>query len=87
MHLLIIVLLTVISITVTAAPPAGYCVVTVCNKLEKSTIDEKCFDTVVRSDEAVAGKILDSSTRWFSGSFNPTKKSVTRVKQVLACSK
>lgn len=97
MRLLIVVLLVFISITVTAAPPAGYCDVKVCNKLERFTlspfsaikdkIGEQCFNTVVSKDEAVVGKILDSSTRWYHGSFNPTKKSVTRVKQVLACAK
>jgi len=75
--------------------PAGYCEVLVCNKLERFTlspwnavkdkIGEQCFNTVLDKSDAVVGKILDSSTRWYHGSFNPTKKSVTRVKKVLVC--
>lgn len=31
---------------------------------------------------AVEGNVLSSETRWYQGSFNPTKKSVTKVKSV-----
>lgn len=78
-----------------AEVPSGYCEVIVCNKLERFTLSpwsavkdkmgEQCFGTVLEKSEAVPGKILDSSTRWYHGSFNPTKKSVTRVKKVLTC--
>lgn len=78
-----------------AAPPPGYCDVQVCNKLERFTLDpwkmakdkfgEVCQPALLAKADAVAGKKLDSSSRWYQGSFNPTKSSVTRVKSVGAC--
>lgn len=78
-----------------AAPPPGYCEVVVCNKLERFSLDpwrhlkdkigETCFPAVIAAKDAQAGKTLDSETRWYQGSFNPTKASVTRVKSVGAC--
>ncbi len=92
--LLVIVLIAMVS-KAFAEPPSGYCEVIVCNKLERFTlspwnmvkdkIGEQCFSTILEKSDAVVGKVLDSSTRWYHGSFNPTKKSVTRVKTVLAC--
>lgn len=78
-----------------AAPPPGYCDVRVCNKLERLTLDpwkmakdsfgEMCQPALLGKEDAVVGKVLSSSSRWYQGSFNPTKKSVTRVKEVRAC--
>lgn len=78
-----------------AAPPPGYCDVRVCNKLERLTLDpwkmakdsfgEMCQPALLGKEDAVVGKVLSSSSRWYQGSFNPTKKSVTRVKGVRAC--
>lgn len=92
--LMTIVLIVLVS-SAHADAPAGYCEVLVCNKLERFTlspwsavkdkIGEQCFSTVLEKSDAVVGKVLDSSTRWYHGSFNPTKKSVTRVKKILAC--
>lgn len=78
-----------------AAPPPGYCDVQVCNKLERVTFSpwnmvkdrmgETCMPALLAKPDAVAGKMLNSSSRWYQGSFNPTKSSVTRVKSVGAC--
>lgn len=78
-----------------ASPPKGYCDVTVCNKLERFTLSpwsmikdkmgEQCLPALIGKEDAVVGKILDSNSRWYQGSFNPTKKSVTRVKEVHEC--
>ena len=71
------------------------CDVRICNKLSrfslnlwshmKDSMGETCFDTQVAKKDAVVGKVLDSSTRFYQGSFNPTKKSVTKVKYVHGC--
>jgi hypothetical protein len=71
------------------------CNVKVCNKLERFSLSpsnwigdkmgENCFDTVLPKSMAVEGKELSSESRWYQGSFNPTKKSVTRVKRVYSC--
>lgn len=78
-----------------AAPPPGYCEVKVCNKLERFTLDpwkmakdsfgEICQPALMGKEDAVVGKTLNSSSRWYQGSFNPTKSSVTRVKSVIVC--
>ncbi len=83
------------SSAIAAAPPQGYCTVQVCNKLERFTLDpfsmlkdkfgEECSQTLLPENEAVPGRVLSSNSRWYQGSFNPTKKSVTRVKQVIQC--
>ena len=86
-----------ISMSAVAAPPSGYCDVTVCNKLErftlnpwsmvKDSIGEQCTPALLEKKDAVVGNVLDSGTRWYQGSsINPTKKSVTRVKEVRQCS-
>lgn len=78
--------------------PKGYCAVTVCNKIERFSLDpfshlkdkfgEACFETVIESQYAVEGEIVNSESRWYQGkSINPTKKSVTRVKEVKSCNK
>jgi hypothetical protein len=92
----LILLIVLLSFNAIANPPPGYCDVIVCNKLErfslspwshvKDKIGEQCFTTVLEKKDAVKGKVLDSSTRFYQGSFNPTKKSVTRVKAVVRCS-
>lgn len=79
----------------TAAPPPGYCDVTVCNKLERVTLSptkwfkdkmgETCQPALLGKQDAVEGKKLDSQSRWYQGSFNITKASVTRVKEVKTC--
>jgi hypothetical protein len=78
-----------------AAPPPGYCDVTVCNKLErfslsptkwiKDKMGETCTPALLAKEDAVEGKKLDSTSKWYQGSFNPTKASVTRVKEVKTC--
>lgn len=76
--------------------PEQMCSVKVCNKLERLTLNpfsalkdhlgESCFDAVLPKSQAVEGKVLSSESRWWQGShFNPTKRSVTRVKQVYMC--
>lgn len=80
---------------VAAPPPPGYCDVVVCNKLErfslspwshfKDAMGEQCMPAVLGADDAREGKVLDSSSRWYQGTFNPTKRSTTRVKQVIRC--
>lgn len=71
------------------------CKVEVCNKLERFTLDpfaylrdqmgETCMDIIIPKSKAVAGSILSAESRWYQGSFNPTKQSVTRVKRVIKC--
>lgn len=71
------------------------CDVKLCNKLERFTLSptswikdklgEECFETRMPQSEAIVGKEISSSSRWYQGSFNPTKKSVTRIKSVGAC--
>ena len=91
-----IVILLVLLSTSAIANPKGYCEVEVCNKLERLTfsfskwvsdqIGEQCFDVVIPKKDAVVGKVLKSESRWYQGSsFNPTKKSVTRVSEVKGC--
>lgn len=73
------------------------CKVLVCNKLERITFSisnmimdemgETCMETYVPKDKAVAGEVLSSDSRWYQGSFNPTKKSVTRISEVISCQK
>ena len=72
------------------------CKVTVCNKLErfslnpfshiKDSMGETCTTAIIPATEAEVGKKLSSESRWYQGSsFNPTKKSVTRVAEVHYC--
>ena len=75
--------------------PTKMCNVQVCNKLSRWSLDpfkhiqdkmgEQCFNTMLPQSEAVVGNVLASDSRWYQGSFNPTKKSVTKVKQVFNC--
>ena len=72
------------------------CEVKVCNRLERFSLNvfshlkdrygETCFDTLLPKADAVEGKVLSTESKWYQGThFNPTKKSVTRVKKVGAC--
>lgn len=73
------------------------CTVQICNKLErfsfspwshiKDRMGETCWDSIVPKKDAIVGKKLDSSSRWYQGSsINPTKRSVTKIKRVYSCS-
>ena len=73
------------------------CRVKVCNKIERFSLSiwshmkdgmgESCFETVLPKSESVVDKELSSESRWYqgSGAINPTKRSVTRVKEVHSC--
>lgn len=72
------------------------CKVQVCNKIERFSLDiwshvkdsmgEVCFTTVMPESEVELGKVISSESRWYQGSsINPTKESVTRIKQILQC--
>lgn len=74
------------------------CKVKVCNRIERFSLDiwshvkdnmgEVCMNISMPKDQAVVGNELSSESRWWQGSsINPTKKSVTRVKEVLYCEK
>lgn len=73
------------------------CKVNACNKLERLTLDpftmlrdhmgETCMEVIIPKSQAVVGATLSDETRWYQGSFNPTKRSVTRVKEVIKCQK
>ena len=88
-------LLSVLLLISTAALAEPMCEVKVCNKLERFTLSPKsmikdhmgksCYETKMPKSEAVVGKKLASNSRWYQGSFNPTKKSVTRIKSVGKC--
>lgn len=79
-----------------AAQAEPMCDVKICNKISRFSLDpwshmkdsmgENCFWTRMPQNEAVAGKVLTSESRWYQGStINPTKKSVTSIKQVGEC--
>lgn len=81
-----------------AARSEELCDVRICNKLERFTLDpwkmmkdsmgEQCFNIKLPKSQAQTGKVLSEESRWYQGStWNPTKKSVTRVKEVYGCSK
>ena len=72
------------------------CQVKICNKLERFSLNpfshlkdkfgETCFNATLPKEEAIPGKVLDSTSKWYQGkSWNPTKKSVTKIKEVYAC--
>lgn len=72
------------------------CEIKVCNRLERFSLNpfshmkdhfgETCFDTLLPKEDAVEGKVLSSDSKWYQGKhWNPTKKSVTRVKKVGTC--
>lgn len=73
------------------------CNVEVCNKLKrfslspwshiKDAMGESCYDIQLPEKISKEGHQLDNSTRWYQGSFNPTKRTVTYVKQVYNCDK
>lgn len=87
--------LLLFSMSAVAAPPSGYCDVKICNKLERFTISpwnmikdeigEQCMPALLGKEDAIVGKKLDSKSKWYQGSFNPTKASVTRVAAVMQC--
>jgi len=89
-----LILIAAVSLA-TAAHAGGTCQVKVCNKLERYSLSpsnwvsdwmgKTCFDTIVPREKAKKGAVLDSKTKWYQGSFNPTKKSVTRVAKVYRC--
>lgn len=96
MKKIIIVLIALIGIYSAEAQAEKLCKVKVCNKLERFTISpwsmlkdsmgETCFEGTLSSSDAVVGKVLSSESRWYQGSsLNPTKKSVTRVKEIFNC--
>tara|TARA_R110002073_G_scaffold205273_2_gene364941 strand:+ start:860 stop:1156 length:297 start_codon:yes stop_codon:yes gene_type:complete len=97
MKKLILALLIVASSVAVATPPAGYCDVIICNKLKRLSLSiwdhmqdsmgEECMPGILSIEDSVAGKELSSSTRFYQGSFNPTKRSVTSVGSVLECTK
>lgn len=72
------------------------CEVRVCNKISRFSLDimshikdslgEVCDTVVLPKTESYVGNVLSSESRWWQGSsINPTKKSVTKVVQVLEC--
>lgn len=71
------------------------CQVNVCNKIERFSLDlfshikdsigEQCFNITMPKEDSVVGNVLASDSRWYQGEFNPTKKSVTRIKSVGEC--
>ncbi len=50
------------------------------------SVGEQCFDITLPKKDAVVGKVLAADSRWYQGSFNPTKQSVTTIKTVHSCS-
>lgn len=74
------------------------CKVVVCNKIERFSLDiwshvkdamgETCMEVVIPKRQAIEGEKLTDESRWYQGSsFNPTKRSITRVNKVLKCQK
>jgi hypothetical protein len=72
-----------------------FCKVKVCNKIERfslsisshinDSLGKECIDVVIPKKDAKVGQIIKSDSRWYQGSFNPTKKSVTRVSKIYSC--
>ncbi|AZU98450.1 hypothetical protein AAGG91_002747 [Salmonella enterica] len=74
------------------------CKVRVCNKIERFSLDlfshvkdsmgEVC-DTIIIPQSQLGqgvGQVLNSESRWYQGSsINPTKKSVTRIQEIIRC--
>lgn len=80
----------------TAMADEPTCKVQICNRIERFSLNpfshlkdkwgENCFDTSIPKTDAVENKILNTESRWYQGkTWNPTKKSVTRVKKVYSC--
>ena len=89
-------LLLILALSMGAHATERLCNVEVCNKLERFTLSpwsmlkdqmgEQCMPSILSEKDAVVGKVLSSGSRWYQGnSFNPTKKSVSRVKKVNKC--
>lgn len=91
----VLALSSMITVASAQTPVIKMCNVEVCNKLSRWSLDpfkhiqdkmgEQCFNVVLSQSEAVVGNVLASDSRWYQGSFNPTKKSVTTVKKVFNC--
>lgn len=92
----LVLTLSLLASQASAAESVQTCSVQVCNKIERLSLDifshikdsigEVCFDVVLPKSEAVVGKVLSAESRWYQGSnINPTKQSVTKVKQVYSC--
>lgn len=90
-----IIALSFVSFQLQAAEVTKLCEVKICNKIERFSLDvfshlkdsmaEQCFDVILPQSEAVVGKVLSSESRWYQGKFNPTKKSVTKIKSIGHC--
>lgn len=76
--------------------PLNTCSVVICNKISRFSLNvvshikdkmgETCFDAIIPKEQANVGSILNSESRWYQGkSINPTKKSITKIKQVNMC--
>ena len=69
------------------------CEVKICNKIERFSLNpwshlkdkfgESCFTTSIPKSQAIVGSTLSEESRWYQGSsINPTKRSVTKIKEV-----
>ena len=93
MKILIVLFLT---LNIANAQPV-FCDVKICNKIKRFSLDiwshlkdsigKTCWDMSVPKNLAIKGKELNSKTKWYQGSINPTKKSVTWVEAVYKCNK
>jgi hypothetical protein len=98
-HLTLLAILIALSTDVMATEAVAtdpMCDVKVCNRISRFSLDiwshvkdsmgETCFDIQMPKSQAVVGKELSSESRWYQGSsINPTKKSVTKIKEVGVC--
>lgn len=91
-----ILIVAALMVTPAIALAGEVCQVTVCNKIERFSLDifshikdsmgEQCYNIVIPKEDAVVDSVLAEDSRWYQGSsINPTKKSVTRVKAVIEC--
>jgi hypothetical protein len=89
-------LILIVGLLCTSVQAETLCRVKVCNKIERFSLDpwshikdsmaENCFEVVLPKDKAIVGKVLSDESRWYQGSqINPTKRSVTKVKEVYEC--
>lgn len=95
MRKIVLVIAAIGGVFASPAHAESMCQVELCNKLERFSLSptnwvkdwagKTCFNSVLPRSQAVSGSVVSSSSKWYQGSFNPTKKSVTRVNKVYHC--
>jgi hypothetical protein len=93
---LILIFSMLVITSANAAPPSGYCEVTICNKISRFSLDpwahirdalgEVCMPATIEKKYAKEGERLHAESKiWQGESINITRESVTKVKKVNSC--